>query len=280
VKNYLNLLLAQDHPLRFALSRVLMASGLSSFLILDRGRFRMKFFPTPTLALVWMNSAYKRPEEDFFVRYLRPGDAVVDAGANVGYLSLLSASIVGDQGRVISIEAHPRIFSYLDRNITLNRFRNVRCVHAALSDIAGSIQFSDKRWDELNSVVPDENGKSGLAIPALPLDLILTDSAAIHLLKVDVEGFEERVFLGSPRALTRTQCIYFEYEPENYARLGSDLSRLIDVLSNAGFRVYRFTAPARLTRLRQPISTRSKEDLVAVRDLAQFVERTSYAVDE
>lgn len=66
---------------------------------------------------------------------LAPGDVFVDIGANIGYDTLLAASRVGAQGTVISIEASPRTFALLQRDIAANPFAaNVRAVNAAVSD--------------------------------------------------------------------------------------------------------------------------------------------------
>src|SRR5438270_12223773 len=48
-----------------------------------------------------------------FKRILRRGGTAVDVGANIGYFTLLAASLVGETGRVIAAEAHPRHFEIL-----------------------------------------------------------------------------------------------------------------------------------------------------------------------
>src|SRR4051812_15076099 len=42
-------------------------------------------------------------------RLVEPGDQAVDAGANAGYFTTLLAARVGANGRVLAIEAHPRV---------------------------------------------------------------------------------------------------------------------------------------------------------------------------
>ncbi len=41
------------------------------------------------------------------LRTLRPGDTFLDCGANVGYFSFLAAPLVGEKGRVISVDPNP-----------------------------------------------------------------------------------------------------------------------------------------------------------------------------
>ena len=50
---------------------------------------------------------YERAVTDALVTALRPGDAFIDIGANIGYFSTLGALVVGTAGRVVSFEPHP-----------------------------------------------------------------------------------------------------------------------------------------------------------------------------
>ena len=49
-----------------------------------------------------------------------PGQVFVDVGANIGYFTLLGASLVGPGGRCVGIEAHPRMAELLQRNVIIN----------------------------------------------------------------------------------------------------------------------------------------------------------------
>lgn len=84
---------------------------------------------------------------------LRKGDYCIDAGANIGFFSLLMSRLVGDDGRVVAVEADPRNFVKLCRNLDLNNIKNVRPVEAALSDREGTRTF----------YCYEENGMSGLS---------------------------------------------------------------------------------------------------------------------
>lgn len=61
----------------------------------------------------------------YILSRVRSGDHVVDVGANVGYMTLLLSSIVGEIGKVVAIEASPSTFSLLSRNLELNNTQNV-----------------------------------------------------------------------------------------------------------------------------------------------------------
>jgi FkbM family methyltransferase len=57
---------------------------------------------------------------DWMQRTLQPGQVFVDVGANIGYFTLLGATLVGPQGRCVAVEAHPRLAELLQRNVIIN----------------------------------------------------------------------------------------------------------------------------------------------------------------
>ncbi|MDB5026790.1 MAG: FkbM family methyltransferase, partial [Candidatus Eremiobacteraeota bacterium] len=70
------------------------------------------------------------------------GDICVDAGANVGYFTLLMAQKAGDTGKVVSIEAAPGNAARLVQNIELNDLEDrVEVINAACSDSGGALTF-------------------------------------------------------------------------------------------------------------------------------------------
>src|SRR6266566_1848196 len=61
----------------------------------------------------------------------RPGMSFVDVGANWGYFTLLAASLVGTNGRVLSLEPDPRLFSILRDNIVRSGLNQVTALQLA-----------------------------------------------------------------------------------------------------------------------------------------------------
>jgi hypothetical protein len=57
-----------------------------------------------------------------FAEVIRPGDTVLDIGANLGYYTLLAADLVGSEGRVVAIEPNPDVFRRLSASIAVNGF--------------------------------------------------------------------------------------------------------------------------------------------------------------
>jgi FkbM family methyltransferase len=268
--HYAQRLRSHPRPVRFLLSRVLWRSGACRLLNIDCGRYRLRFFPSSLSADYWVDPRDRAHEEEFLTRYLRPGDTVIDVGANLGALSLLASALVGPAGRVFSIEAHPRIFGFLVGNVELNRSDNIRAIHSAVGDHEGTVSFSDRRSDDQNAI--EEAG--ALTVPLTTLDRLVPagDAPAIALLKIDVEGYERFVLAGAEGVLARTGAVFFESWDPLAERFGYTAGELVRWMGERGWSVYRLGADT-LTRLDEGARSPQCENLIAVRDAAAFLAR-------
>lgn len=125
---------------------------------------------------------------------LRPGDTFVDVGANVGYDSLLGSKLVGNDGKVVAIEAARLIFDQLSSNVARNGICNVRLVKVAVSDKPGELTLygGDTGNQGRTSSIQRQNLVPIETVPTKPLDEVLTDEerASVELIKIDIEGGE------------------------------------------------------------------------------------------
>ena len=124
---------------------------------------------------------------------LRPGDRMLDVGANIGYFTVLAADCVGAQGRVYAFEPEPENFRLLCENVAMNGFQERVCVcEAALSSRAGSAGLHlnpDNRGDhQLHVEVP---GRAQLSVVTeRGADWFLGREEALDFVKIDVQGHE------------------------------------------------------------------------------------------
>jgi len=185
-------------------ARNLMKLRLSSLFRIRQEGFFLKFYPSSMSRVLWVEQylsqeSYKE-EQQFFRAYLRPNDVVIDVGANIGFFTLISSMLVGKYGRVYAIEAHPRIYKYLQGNIALNGIENVRTFNVALGNRNGVVTFSDGKSDDTNLVITND---SGITVPIRRLDEIEIENDSVSLLKIDVEGYEKFVIEGGEYLLQK-----------------------------------------------------------------------------
>ncbi|HWH13666.1 MAG TPA: FkbM family methyltransferase [Miltoncostaeaceae bacterium] len=187
--------------------------------------------------------AHEVPEARWVRRLLRPGDLVVDVGANVGFFTLLAAAAVGPGGRVHALEPIPANAEVLERNLALNGLRNVAVRRAAAGDHEGEIRLG------LDHPDPGERGVSGhyteggareaIAVPVVTLDALLAGGPPARLVKIDVEGAEPRVLAGMARTLgdRPPDALLLEVNPAALARQGFSVPDMLDPLTEAGYRL-------------------------------------------
>jgi FkbM family methyltransferase len=139
-------------------------------------------------------------EELSFLRAHTPGGGVfVDVGANVGTYALTLASKVGRNGTVIAVEPHPVAHARLAFNHAASGFAQVKLVAAAAGPSNGELLI-ETDGDNLGAshIVEGQSSSRAIRVPALTLQQILSDAgvAGMNALKIDVEGFEDRVLTG------------------------------------------------------------------------------------
>lgn len=127
-------------------------------------------------------------------RALAPGDVLIDVGANIGYYSLLASGLVGAAGKVVAIEASPRIFAMLSHNIQVNRATNIRAVNKAAAARQGFLPVFAAPSGNIGhtSTLPLAGNVFEATIEALPLAEMLSteEMARARLIKIDIEGAE------------------------------------------------------------------------------------------
>jgi FkbM family methyltransferase len=172
-------------------------------------RFPSRTLVEPRLTL-WTPKQIERLTSDLFMyQYLpREGDTIVDVGAGTGWETLLFSRSVGMSGRVISIEAHPRVFRCLSKMRAENRLENVTLVQAAVADQEGEVQLSNSPEHEANSII---GVASGIRVACTTLDYIFRslELSRVDFLKMNIEGAERLALsgMGEMARKTKNVCI-------------------------------------------------------------------------
>jgi FkbM family methyltransferase len=145
------------------------------------------------------NPDYNLEELDFLRAHLPTGGVFVDVGANVGTYAMVLARQVGERGKVIAIEPHPVTHARLAFNRAASGFTQVILVPSAAGPADGELMI-ETDGDNLGAshIVTAERSGHAIRVPSLRLQRILGDAGVdrIDALKIDVEGFEDRVLTG------------------------------------------------------------------------------------
>src|SRR5262249_5079594 len=149
---------------------------------------------------------YEQGETAFLKETLREGMVFVDVGANIGYFTTLAARLVGRSGKVIAVEPEPRNYKLLRANIERNGLTNVQSFNCALGDGPGEAQLRRSVWNFGDHTI-SRTGGSGNAFVTVPIEsadrLLKTAGVpAVHVVKIDVQGYEVHVQRGMETILT------------------------------------------------------------------------------
>lgn len=181
-----------------------------------------------------------------FARLLRPGDTVLDLGANHGVYALKAALLVGPTGRVHAFEPNPRLARLVDMSLRMNGFAPWAQLHqVAASDHEGTARlfFTDtySGGGSLGGAAgqSDATGasKHGVDCRLVPLDTLFADPAMrVDVIKMDVEGHEGPALRGMRNLLARSPDvrIMMEYGPQMMKASGMAAPEVCGFLDGLG----------------------------------------------
>lgn len=185
----------------------------------------------------------KEPDTVAWIRSMKPGEVFYDVGANIGLYTMLAAK----HGlQVFAFEPESQNFATLIRNLAMNRFSKGQAVafpfcisdqervdtlrlssliaggscHSFASDL--NYKREEKQWAY-------EQGSVAFSLDTLVHELQLPQP--MHI-KIDVDGFEDKVLKGGERVLDHTQSVLVEMDSNNPDHMGWKA-----IMENHGFLV-------------------------------------------
>jgi FkbM family methyltransferase len=176
---------------------------------------------------------------------LRPGGCFIDVGANIGFFSLLAATLAGPDGQVIAVEPVPANADLIKANATLNRFNNVTVVRAAAgaANRTGDLILARHHGGAaLASAPTPPDARGRLSVPVVTLDGLVSHLGLPPptMVKIDVEGAELEVLAGMPGTLWRHQPdILFEVDAQGMAEAEARYAKISEALGHYGYEVRR-----------------------------------------
>lgn len=192
---------------------------------------------------VCFTGRYEPQETSIVQSILRPGMTFVDVGANWGYFTLLAAHLVGNDGRVVSLEPDPRLFPILQESIIRNHLEQVVALQIAAASEDGTLKLAG--YDEggnnfgISRIVSEGEQESTFDVSARPLDELFDELelSTIDLLKMDIEGFEGYALSGLENSLShlRIKRLLIELHPAEIAAHGQSVKEIIRQLREFGY---------------------------------------------
>lgn len=168
-------------------------------------RYRSGIFVFPGLAGETADFYRQQAIDSFFWGYCPTvGDSVIDVGAGIGEETLTASRLVGKNGRIMAIEAHPTTFKRLELMCQLNHLDNVIPIQCAVTAQTGTAHIQN----DVNYVGAALIPEGGVEVPAASLDdLCASVPGDIDLVKINIEGAEREAIRGMDRTIARTRNV-------------------------------------------------------------------------
>lgn len=150
---------------------------------------------------------------DYFGYRVRPGEVVVDVGANIGTFTVYAATVC-KAARVIAFEPFGENFAMLKKNVEANDLNMVTCVNEAVAAVRGVARFHVDPGDQGSHSLVVGNAGNCINVQCCTLQDVFERYALprIDYLKMDCEGAEYQIFLNAPRkTLRQLRRISMEY---------------------------------------------------------------------
>jgi FkbM family methyltransferase len=195
---------------------------------------------------IWLLGAFELATVRAYERLVRPGDTVLDIGANIGAHTLHLARAVGAQGKVYAIEPTDYAIGKLKANIALNPelAGRIACCQLMLADRAQAFELPPLHasWP-LTGDADLHKAHGGRLMPAKNARAVTLDSFVrefgierVGFIKLDIDGHECGMLRGAQETL-KTLCpvILLELSPHQLDENGCSIEELVDLLAAAGY---------------------------------------------
>lgn len=161
-----------------------------------------------------LSGGYEPEVVTVFRSVLRAGMNVIDIGANIGFFSMLAATLVGSGGSVLAVEPNPRNARMAEASRRLNGFAQVTVLQAAAGRDIGMLSMHTSFSNGTTSAIETGMLLGAETVACLALDKVVPPDRRIDLIKADVEGAEYNALLGCQEVLRRDRpVLVLEFSP-------------------------------------------------------------------
>lgn len=190
-------------------------------------------------------------ETSLFLDFIKPGDTIIDAGANIGWYSIAALHALGHTGRVLAFEPDETNFRVLSQNVAAHDRRlTVTAERLALSDAdgLGTLHLNGTNFGDHRPFC-DSDSRSTAPIRTVKLDTYLSYCTLPlpTVLKSDTQGHEAHILRGSSGLFTAgwRPIMFLEFWPYGLRLAGEDPIHFWQTVEALGYRLFEIREPTK-----------------------------------
>ncbi len=196
---------------------------------------------------IWVGRSIERygefseSEVQVFKDAIKPGQVVLDIGANIGCHTVAFSRIVGPAGTVFAYEPERTNFTTLAGNVAINNLQNTYVFQRAIGSFPGFIAVPELDQERTINFGGLSLCEDYSAAPSYPIPLITIDEQQflrLDFIKMDIEGMEKLALEGAKETIAKFKPIlYVEDDREDKSEA------LIEILKSMDYVLYKHLAP-------------------------------------
>lgn len=166
----------------------------------------------------------------------------IDIGANFGWYTCLFSIIGGENSKIFSVEPSPDNLFFLKKNIYKNKLKNISLIECAIGDKENSLPlyFANPKNPGAHSLIKDTPQQDSITnysqVDVKTLDSLFKDLEIIHLMKIDIEGFELNALKGGLKTLKKVQNLLIEFSPHLWKDPYNEAKHFFKILNDIGLK--------------------------------------------
>jgi FkbM family methyltransferase len=191
-----------------------------------------------------------QPEIDFYRKFIKKGDVVIDIGANIGDTTVPMAIAAGKEGVTFGFDPNPFVFKILEVNATLNRDK------AHIIPVLNAITVQEEEFYYISSEASFANGGISPTRESIHGKYIYPEKIkGVNLLeffnrnhqklldrltfiKVDTEGYDKEILKSISDLISRYKPVLVA---ESFGKSTDEAKKeLFEVIHSYGYRLFYF----------------------------------------
>ena len=176
------------------------------------------------------------------------GNIIFDVGANIGYYTLITAKLVGEEGMVYAFEPCPRNIRLLEDNVQRNHLKNISIERTALGEKSGTMYMYLPSYVHfgVGSFFKSRHYLIQKAVQVITLDDFIKERGITHIdfLKMDIEGGEIFALRGMKETLKQKiiRNIFIHIHSTILSRKSYKSQEIKKSLIGSGYKLYKIVA--------------------------------------